>query len=213
MDIDALRPPTLPRCYTDGFGGGLLHSIFYVDPPVEELRLTGAWPYNGARVVRSELPPVQVSFARAVQQPADDWLLDTGNPWLTAWFVADDGTAEKLGIQASRLVDRPSLADLFQGDFDATLRQELAGTVELELTQPVAVRGRLLLVSDPPAMGRSIGSFAGTCLGRDALVALLNDARVEPNTLLDGTRPSGRLLPRSTAADGLIHWTFAWEKS
>jgi len=213
MDIDDLRPPTLPDCFTDGFDGGLLHSVFYVDQPAAELRLTGAWPYNGARVVRGELPRVQASFARALQQPADDWLLDTTNSWLRAWFVADDGTLEKLGIQSARLVDRPTLADLFQGDFDATLRQELAGTVELELTQPAGVRGRVLLVSDPPATAPGIGSFVGTCLGRDALLALLNDAPVSPTRLLEGTRPSGRLLPRSASTEGRIHWTFAWEKS
>jgi hypothetical protein len=213
MDIDDLRPPTLPRCFTDGFDGGLLHSVFYVDPPAEELRMTGAWPYNGARVVRSELPRVQVSFARALQQPADDWLLDTVNPWLRAWFVADDGTLEDLGIQSAQLVDRPRFADLFQGDFDTTLRQELAGTVELELSAPVGVRGRVLLVSDPPATAPSIGSFAGTCLRRDHLLALLNDAPVSPKRLLEGTRPSGRLLPRSASTEGRIHWTFAWEKS
>jgi hypothetical protein len=213
MDIDDLRAPTAPRRYTDGFDGGLLHSVFYVDPPVAELRLTGAWPYNGARIVHNELPAVQVSFGRALQQPADDWLLDTGTPWLRAWLVADDGTVEKLGIQSSSLVDRPRLADLFQGDFDVTLRQELAGTMELKLSQPVAVRGRVLLVSDAPATGLSIGSFAGTCLGRDVLISLLNDAPVVPNTLLEGTRPSGRLLPRSAATEGRIHWTFAWEKS
>ena len=110
-------------------------------------------------------------------------------------------------------MDRPSLADLFQGDFDVTLRQELAGTVELELTQPVAVRGRVVLVSDPPATAPGIGSFVGTCLGRDVVVSLLNDAPVPPNKLLEGARPSGRLLPRSALTEGRIHWTFAWEKS
>jgi hypothetical protein len=213
MGIDALLAPSIPPCYSDGFDGGLMHSIFYIDPPVVELRLTGVWPYNGARIAGDELPPVQASFARALQQPADNWLLDTGNPWLGAWFVAVDGAVEKLGIQSSRLIDRPRLADLFEGDFDATLRQELAGTVEFQFTQPVAVRGRVLVASDPPSMGRSIGSFDGSCIGRDVLVALLNDAPVAPTVLLEHLRPAGQLLPRAAATEGRIHWTFAWEKS
>ena len=41
MSIDDLRAPTLPECFTDGFDGGLLHSVFYVDPPAEELQAHG----------------------------------------------------------------------------------------------------------------------------------------------------------------------------
>jgi hypothetical protein len=211
MSIDALRPQTLPACYTDGFDGGSLHSVFYVDAVAPELRLTAVHPYNGARVRSGDLT-VQASFACVLKQPADDWLLDLANPWVKAWLFADDGTVENLSVAAAKLVDRPRIADLFRGDFDATLRQELAGTVELELSAPVATSGRLLVASRSPIAAQSIGSFAGTCLGRDELLGLWND-QVEAIKLSARVRPSGQRLPRASQSDGWIHWTFAWEKS
>jgi hypothetical protein len=213
MSIDALHPQTLPPCFTDGFDGGRLHSVFYLDAVSAELRLTAVHPYSGARVESDGLT-VQASFARPIRSPADDWLLDATNPWLRAWLFADDGTVERLSVAAAKLVERPRIADLFRGDFDATLRQELAGTVELELSAPVATSGRLLVVSRSPigGPGQSIGSFGGTCLGRDELLDLWNE-QSDASSLRARVRPSGQRLPRASQSDGWIHWTFAWEKT
>jgi hypothetical protein len=212
INIDALRAPILPRCFTDGFDGGRLHSVFYIDAVTPELRLTAVYPYCGERVVSRDISPIQVSFARPIQQPADDWLLDSANPWLRAWFISDSGMVERLSIVAAALVDRPNIADLFKGDFDVTLRRELAGTIEFQLSMPVATAGRVLVVSRSPIGNQSIGSFSGTCLGRDELFALWNGT-FEPAKLQPRARPSGLRLPRASRSDGWIHWTFAWEKS
>ena len=211
MSIDALRPTTVPGCYTDGFDGGRLHAVFYVDAVTPELRLTAVHPYSGARS-SSNAPTIQASFARALTQPADAWLVDVANPWLKAWLFADDGTVESLSVAGAKQVDRPEIADLFGGDFDATLAQELAGTVELELSSPVATSGRLLVASRSPIAAQSIGSFAGTCLGRNELLDLWND-QVEASKLSARVRPSGQRLPRASQSDGWIHWTYAWEQS
>jgi hypothetical protein len=214
MTIDALRSGIAPTCFTDGFDGGRLHSVFFIDPVVTELRLTAVYPYNGARAHDGGAPSIQVSFARAIQVPNDNWILDAANPWLQAWFIADTGDVEKLTVAGASIVERPQIADVFDGEFDASLRDELAGTAEYRLSAPNAPAGRVLVVSRSPVGAVSIGSFAGTCVSRSQLAELWDKGAVgKPAELAARTRPSDRQLPRASDADGWIHWTFAWEKS
>lgn len=214
MTIEAIRSGTTPTCFTDGFYGGRLHTVFYIEPVVPGLRLTAVHPYNGARVHDKDAPSIQISFARAIDVPTDNWLLDVGHPWLQAWFIADNGAVEKLTIAAASIVDGPKIAEIFDGDFDATLRAELAGTAEYKLSPPNAAAGRVLVVSRSPVAAGSIGSFAGTCVGRALLAELWDKGAVgKPAELAARTRPSERQLPRASGADGWIHWTFAWEKN
>ena len=60
MMIDTIRADTGPTCFTDGFDGGYLHSVVYIEPrPRAELRLTAVDPYNGARVNGRDAPTIQ----------------------------------------------------------------------------------------------------------------------------------------------------------